>query len=150
LRIAAGEMQMAALERHGGQGLVALLLGLLVAGAVASSTRARGVILGRGYLVGVAAAVGGFWLLSLLGLGEDHALVQSALPPLVALAVGFGASKLRAPLAGAAAGAAGWLLLGMVTGPELRWLPSLFGFASVWLALNALICVGLAKIAIRR
>jgi len=153
IRKARGEAAMvktAALEERGGRGLVALMLGLLVAGAVASSTRERGVLLGRGYLAGVAAAVGGFTLLALFGFGADHALVQSALPPLVALALGFGSRKLRAPLAGAAAGAAGWLLLGMVAGTELRWLPSLFGFASVWLALNALACIGLAKVAIRR
>jgi hypothetical protein len=123
-------------------------MGLLVAGAVASS-RSRGVRLGGTYLVGVVAGVVAYLGLGFLGLGAN-ALTQSALLPLALLAFGYGVPKLRAPLAGLAAGAAGHLLVLTVMRPDLAWMPSSFGFASVWLAINALACVWLAKAAVRR
>jgi serine protease len=147
----AGDAQLAAIAGGVGRGVIALVLGLIVAGAVASSTRGRrGVLLGAGYLAGVAAAIAGFAGLAWLGWGAQHALVQSAAAPLALLVVGYGAARLRGPLAGVAAGVAGHLLVQLVAGTDLRWLPAVFGFDQVWLALNALICIALARVAIRR
>ena len=148
-RAQAGDAQLASLAGGAARGGVALLLGLLIAGGVAAATRVRGVKLGPAYLGGVALATAGFAGLALLGLGAN-ALVHSALIPLGLLSVGFGSPRLRAPLAGVAAGAAGWLAFAAASGLAVRWVPSLFGFDALWLALNALLCVGLARLAIRR
>jgi serine protease len=145
-RIAERTAERAGLVLRGGLGL---LLGLLVAGAVAAATRQRGVRLGPGYLAGAAVAVGAFTALAVIGIG-GNALWHSALGPLALLAIGFGVRRLRGPLAGLAAGTAGWLLVSMVSGAELRWVPALFGFDQVWLAVHALLCIALAKVAIRR
>ena len=143
-------MALAAFANKTTRGGFALLLGLLVAGGVASAARRRAFPLGPSYLGGVVAAVATFTGLGLLGLGAGHALVQSALIPFAALSLGYGAAKLRAPLAGFAAGVAGHLFLQMVAGTDLRWMPIVFGFDQVWLGLNALVCIALARVAIRR
>ncbi len=141
----------AALDSGPTRGTVELVLALLVAGAVAASTRKRGVNLGPSYLAGAVAGAGGMALLGLLGLALDgNALIQSAMVPLVLLMLGYGAPKLRAPLAGVAAGAAAHLLFLAVVGTDLRWVPSVFVLDQLWLAANALLCIALAKTAIRR
>ena len=66
-------------------------------------------------------------------------VLANALVPLAALSLGAGVKKLRAPLAGVAAGVGGHLLL-LFAG----------GFSSMWLAANALVCVVLARAAIKK
>jgi serine protease len=149
-RSEAGKMATAELAGKTTRGGFALLLGLLVAGGVASAAQRRAFRLGPSYLAGVLAAVVTFTGLGLLGVGAANAMVQSALIPFVALAIGYGAARLRAPLAGFAAGVAGHLLFQVVAGPDLHWMPMVFGFDQVWLALNALLCIALARVAIRR
>ena len=154
-------------------------LGLLLAGAVAASARRRGlaVKLGPSYLGGVVLGASGLfflpyiapslaslpvietltrglpsWDLSLLGpSGHGNALFFSALLPLGALAVGYGVPKLRAPLAGLAIGFAAHLaFFAVVPMIGLHYVPGVFGLASMWLAINAVACVLLARLALRR
>ena len=154
-------------------------LGLVMAGAVAASARKRGlaVKLGGGYLAGVIAGASGLfflpyiapslssapvietlthglpsWDLSLLGpLGHGNALFFSALLPLAALAVGYGFPKARAPLAGLAVGVAAHLaFFAVVPMMSLHYVPGVFGLASMWLGLNAIVCLLLARLALRR
>ena len=154
-------------------------LGLLMAGAVAASARKRGlgVKLGGGYLAGVVLGASGLfflpylapslssvpvisalthglpsWDLSLLGpLGHGNVLFFSALLPLAALAIGYGVPKARAPLAGLAIGVAAHLaFFAVVPMMQLHYVPGVFGLASMWLGLNAIVCVLLARLALRR
>ncbi|MDX2092927.1 MAG: S8 family serine peptidase [Kofleriaceae bacterium] len=91
------------------------------------------------------------WDLSILGpLAHGNALFFSALVPLAALAIGYGVPKLRAPLAGFAIGVAAHLAFFAVVPMMTIHVPSAFGFATVWLALNALACLLLARLALRR
>jgi len=169
---------IAAKQSAGGNGWQ-LLLGLLMAGAVAASARTRGlaVKLGPSYLGGVVLGASGLfflpsiapsiatlpvietltrglpsWDLSLLGpLGHGNALFFSALIPLAALAIGYGVPKARAPLAGLAIGVAAHLAFFAVAPMmTLHYVPGVFGLASMWLALNAVACVLLARLALRR
>jgi serine protease len=144
----AGEARSAAAERRWGGRIGAIVIGLLIAGAVAS-TRRRGVPAGATYLMGVIAGVAAFAAIGAIGLGAN-ALVQSAALPLLLLGVGYGVAKFRAPLAGFALGVAGHLLVSMAARVDLAWLPSSFGFAAVWLAIHAMVCVWFAKAALRR
>jgi serine protease len=138
-RGAGGEgLDLYAVGKTGGLGLVAMVLGLIVAGAVASSTRGqRGVVLNLGYIVGVIAAVIAYVGLHASGIGQNE-LVQSALVPLVLLALFYGSPRLRGPLAGVAAGVAGFLMVATAMSPD------------VWGVVNTLVCIGLARVAIRR
>jgi len=155
-------------------------LGLLVAGAVASSVRKRGlpsVKLGPSYLLGVVIGASGLfflpwisasatslpgmealtrglpsWDLSLLGpSGHGNALFFSALVPFALLAALYGVTKLRAPLAGLAAGVAGHLLFfAAVPMTTIQHVPHVFGLGTIWLALNAVACIFMARLALRR
>ncbi|HEX5062389.1 MAG TPA: S8 family serine peptidase [Kofleriaceae bacterium] len=154
-------------------------LGLLMAGAVAASARRKGlgVKLGPSYLAGVVLGASGLfflpyifpslssapvvdtltrglpsWDLSLLGpSGHGNVLFFSALVPLALLAVGYGVPKLRAPLAGLAIGVAAHLaFFAVVPMTQLHYVPLGFGLASIWLGLNAIACVLLARLALRR
>ncbi len=154
-------------------------LGLLMAGAIAASARRKGlgVKLGGGYLAGVVLGSSGLfflpyiapslssapvmhalthglpsWDLGLLGAaGHGNALFFSALIPLGLLALGYGAPKLRAPLAGLAVGVAAHLaFFAVVPMFAVSYMPSVFGLGSIWLAVNALACLGLARLALRR
>ncbi len=156
-----------------------LALGLLMAGAVAASARRKGlgVKLGAGYLAGVVLGASGLfflpyvapsisslpgidaltrglpsWDLSLLGpTGHGNALFFSALVPLGLLAVGYGVPKLRALLAGLAIGVAAHLaFFAVVPMTSVHYMPSVFGLESIWLAANAVACVLLARLALRR
>jgi serine protease len=156
-----------------------LALGLLLAGAVAASARRRGlgVSLGAGYLGGVVLGASGLfflpylapalssapvietltrglpsWDLSLLGpLGHGNALFFSALAPLALLAVGYGVPRARALLAGIAVGVAAHLMFfAAVPMTSVQYMPSVFGLESIWLVANALACVMLARLALRR
>ena len=169
----------AVLEARAGGGGFQLGLGLLMAGAVAASVRRRklGVVLGPTYLIGVIAGASGLfflpylapsisslpvihalthglpsWDLGVLGpSGHGNALFFSALIPLVLLGVGYGSPKLRAPLAGLAVGVAAHLAFAAVVPMfALHYMPSVFGLPMIWLLVNAIVCVGLARAALRR
>jgi len=156
-----------------GGGGWALALGALLAGAVAASVRKKGVALGASYLGGVVLGASGLFFLpqlapeistypvinmlshglpawdqSILG-GNGSALFFSALIPMALLAVGYGVPKLRAPLAGLAVGVAAHLVFAAIA-PSTSVSAPLIGMATVWLAINAMICVALARIALRR
>ena len=152
-----------------------LMLGLLTAGAVAAGARRRGlgVKLGAGYLAGVVVGASGLfflpylapslsslpvvhalthglpsWDMSVLGAtSRGNALFFSALVPLALLAVGFGIRRARAPLAGLAIGVAAHLAFFAVV-PMIG--VHAFGLGAAWLAANAIACVLLARIALRR
>jgi serine protease len=121
--------------------VLAGFLGLLMAGAVASMRRR--IAVGGSYLVGAVIGAAGVTLL------PANALFTSALLPLGVLSIGWGAAKLRAPLAGVAAGFAAGLLLLAVARIDIAWVPGLFGFDPIWLGVNALASVGLARAALR-
>jgi serine protease len=145
-------------------------LGLLLAGAVVASARRKGlgVKVGWQYLAGVVVGSSGLfflpliapelssapvlytlthglpsWDLALLGpTGHGNALFFSALIPGLLLAVGYGMPKLRAPLAGLAVGIAAHLLVFAVV--------PFTAVGTLWLAVNAAICIGLARLALRK
>jgi serine protease len=152
-----------------------LLLGLLMAGAVAASARKRGLgvsisgLGGLSYLGGVLiGATGLFFLPSIapslssapvvhaltsglpLWLGNANPVWFSALIPLALIAVGYGVPRARAPLAGIAVGVAATLAFFAVVPMMSMAVPSAFGFATVWLLLNSVVCLGLARLALRR
>lgn len=161
--------------RSQGGGL-ALVIGLLMAGAVAASARRRGlgVRIGWSYLAGVVAGASGLfflpyvapglsstpviytltrglpsWDLSVLGAASHgNALFFSALIPLALLAVGYGARRLRPLLAGVAIGVAAHLAIFAAVPLTSVQVPLVPG--TLWLALNAVICLGLARLALRR
>jgi serine protease len=151
-------------------------LGLLLAGAVAASTKKR-IKVGASYLGGVLVGASGLfflpylapslstvpvigalthglpsWDLSLLGpAGHGNALFFSALVPLALLALGYGMPKARPVLAGLAVGVAAHLaFFAVVPLTAVHYVPSVFGLASIWLVVNAVVCVALARIALRR
>ncbi len=157
-----------------------LLLGLLIAGGVASSMRRRGLLgvkLGPGYLVGTVVGASGLfflpwisgslasmpvidtltrgmpsWDMAVFGpLGHGNALFFSALLPFGLIAMLYGAKRLRAPLAGLAVGVAGHLLFhAVVRTTDIHWVPNALMLDEIWLALNALACIGLARLVLRR
>jgi serine protease len=154
-------------------------LGLLLAGAVAASARRKGlgIKLGPSYLGGVLIGASGLfflpyiapalssmpvihalthgmpsWDMSLLGVaGHGNVLFFSALVPLVLLAIGYGVPKARGVLAGLAVGVAAHLaFFAVVPMTTLHYVPHAFGLASIWLGVNAIVCVLLARLALRR
>jgi len=155
-------------------------LGLLMAGAVAASLRRRGglgVKLGPSYLAGVLVGASGLfflpylapglssapvvhalthglpsWDLSVLGpAGHGNALFFSALVPLIALAIGYSVRRARAPLAGLAVGVAAHLAFFAAVPLTAVHAPAVFGLGvTLWLAANALACLALARLALRR
>ncbi|MEO8702404.1 MAG: S8 family serine peptidase [Kofleriaceae bacterium] len=152
-------------------------LGVLMAGAVAASARRKGlgVPVGWTYLAGVVAGASGLfflpmivpgladvpvlgmlthglpsWDLSILGpTSHGSALFFSALVPLGLLAVGYGVPKLRAPLAGLAVGVAAHLAFFAVV-PVANIQAPIVGVAGIWLAVNAIVCLLLARLALRK
>ncbi|MGE0546498.1 MAG: S8 family serine peptidase [Kofleriaceae bacterium] len=154
-------------------------IGLLMAGAVAASMRKRGlgVKLGPSYLIGVLVGASGLfflpyiapslssapvihtlthglpsWDLSLFGPDRHgNALFFSALLPLGLLAVGYGMPRARPALAGIAVGVAAHLaFFAVVPLASVTYLPAALGIGTVWLAVNALGCLALARLALRR
>jgi hypothetical protein len=83
-------------------------------------------------------------------LGHGNALFFSALAPLVLLAIGYGVPKLRGLLAGVAVGVAAHLAFFAVAPMMTIHVPAAFGFATIWLGLNAIVCLLLARLALRR
>lgn len=155
-------------------------LGVLMAGAVAASLRRRGrlgVKLGPSYLAGVLIGASGLfflpylapdlsslpvvhalthglpsWDLSVLGpAGHGNFVFFSALVPLVLLAIGYGVPRARAPLAGLAIGVAAHLAFLAAVPLTAVHVPAILGgTGALWLAANALACLGLARLALRR
>ena len=170
----------AVLEARSTGGWLQLLLGLLMAGAVAGSLRRKGMLdvrLGPTYLTGVVFGSSGLfflpylsgelsswpvvdaltrgmpsWDLALLGpAGHGNVLFFSALIPFVLLVALFGIRRLRAPLAGLAIGVASHLLFH--AGAQLidiQYVPNTLILDEIWLVLNALACIGMARLALRR
>jgi serine protease len=150
-------------------------LGLLMAGAVIASTRRRGLgtKVGPSYLVGMLFGASGLfflpylapaiselpvihalthglpsWDLAILGTGgHGNPVFFSALIPLVGLVIGYGMPRLRVALAGLAVGVAAHLAF---TAAVPLVTVHAFGLSTLWLAANAVICLGLAKLALRR
>ena len=144
-------------------------LGVIMAGAIATSVRKKKrIALGAAYLGGVVLGASGLfflpylapslssmagihalthglpsWDMSVLGAtSHGSALFFSALIPMVLLAVGYGVPKLRGLIAGLAVGVAAHLVFFAVV-------PMMAG-SSLWLAANAIACLGLARLALRR
>ena len=170
----------AVLKARGSTGGFQFGLGLLMAGAVAASLRRRGgvgVKLGPSYLAGVLVGASGLfflpylapglssapivhalthglpsWDLSVLGpAGHGNAVFFSALVPLVLLAIGYSSPRARAPLAGLAIGVAAHLAFFAAVPLTAVHAPAVFGLgATLWLAANALACLLLARLALRR
>jgi serine protease len=159
-----------------GGGGWALALGLAMAGAVAASMRGRSVKLGLTYLGGVVVGASGLFFLpqlapeistwpvlnmlshgmpswdqSILGASDatHSGLFFSALVPLGLLVIGYGVPKLRAPLAGLAVGIAAHLVLFAIA-PIAAVSAPIIGVSALWLAVNAAICIGIARVALRR
>jgi serine protease len=184
IRYGAGIVDAPAAVRkaRGSGGAWQFLLGLLIAGGVASSVRRRGLLavtLGPSYLAGVLMGASGLfflpylaswlggsvealplgdiltrglpsWDLALLGpAGHGNALFFSALIPLALVTGLYGARRLRAPLAGLAAGVAGHLLFHTIVRLiDIQYIPNMFD--EMWLAINALACTGLGYLVLRR
>jgi serine protease len=154
-------------------------LGLLMAGAVVASLRRRGqlgVKLGPSYLAGVLVGASGLfflpylspdlssmpvlhalthglpsWDLAVLGpAGHGNLVFFSALVPLILLAVGYGVPRARAPLAGLAIGVAAHLAFLAAVPLTAIHVPAVLGTGTLWLGANALACLGLARLALRR
>jgi serine protease len=169
----------AILKARGQSGGVQFGIGLLIAGAVAIGARRRGqgTKLGLGYLGGVLLGSSGLfflpyiapswsskpvldvltrgipsWDLAILGVGgHGNALFFSALIPLALFAVGFGIRRIRGALAGLAVGVAAHLAFFVaVPMTAIQYVPQLPGFSTLWLGLNAALCVLLARLALRR
>jgi serine protease len=154
-------------------------LGLLMAGALAVSLRRRGLLgvkLGASYVVGVLVGASGLfflphlapglsslpvvhaltlgvpsWDLAVLGpAGHGNALFFSVLAPLALLVVGYGVPRARGLIAGVAIGVAAHLAFFAAVPTAMMNVPELFGTSAVWLFGNALACIGLARLALRR
>ena len=166
----------AVLKARSSTGGYQFALGLLVAGAVVGSLKRRTIPLGAGYLGGVLLGSAGLfflpwiapgvsslpvvhalthglpsWDLAVLGPnGHGNVLFFSALIPLVLLSIGFSIKRLRGVLVGLAIGVSAHLaFFAVVPMATLHYMPAAFGISSIWLIVNALVCVGLARVALR-
>ncbi|HEY4055748.1 MAG TPA: S8 family serine peptidase [Kofleriaceae bacterium] len=145
-------------------------VGLLMAGAVAASLRRRRIPVGAGFIGGVVIGACGLfflpaistslasapvlsmlshgmpsWDLSILGpASHGNALFFSAAIPFALLVVGFG-TRFRGALAGLSVGVAAHLAVCIVAAPFALSLGM-----GLWLAANAIACLGLARLALRR
>ncbi len=174
------DAQAAVLAARSNTGAWQLFLGLMIAGALAYSVRKRGLLavkLGAGYLAGVMVGASGLfflpyfagaasswpgvemltrglpsWDLAVLGpLGHGNALFFSALIPLGLVGLLYGVHRLRAPLAGLAVGVAGHLLFHTVVRmTDIHWIPNTMMLDEMWLVLNAIACIGIAHLVLRR
>jgi serine protease len=146
-------------KARAGAGGWELALGLAMAGAAAFTARRR-IKLGAGYLAGVVVGASGLFFLpyiapSLSSTFGIHALTQglpawtnswltwSALVPLALLVIGFGAPKWRGAIAGLAVGVAAHLAFFAVV-------PMSLAHCSLWLLANAVACLVVARLAMRR
>jgi serine protease len=150
-------------------------VGLLMAGAVVAGARRRGsmIKLGFSYLAGVVAGASGLFFLpyiapSVSSMPVIHAMTHglpswdmsvlgptshgnwvffSALVPMVLLAIGYSVPRLRGLLAGVAVGVAAHLAFFAVV-PMVS--VNVVGLSSLWLLANAVACLALARLALRR
>lgn len=92
------------------------------------------------------------WDLAVLGAsGHGNALWFSALVPIALFALGYGFRRARSVLAGIAIGVAAHLaFFAAVPALMLHYVPHVPGLAALWLGLNAIVCVLLARFALRR
>ena len=92
------------------------------------------------------------WDMAVLGpTGHGNALFFSALLPLALIAVGYSVPKARGVLAGVAVGVAAHLaFFAVVPMTPVHFVPHAFGLASIWLMVNAIACLALARLALRR
>jgi serine protease len=169
----------AVLKARSSSGGLQLALGALMAGAIAASVRRRGglgVKLGAGYLAGVMVGASGLfflpylapaasslpvlhalthglpsWDLSILGpTGHGNFMFFSALVPLALLIVGYGVPRMRGLLAGVAVGVAAHLVFFAAVPLAAVHVPSFIAHSTLWLIGNALACLGIARLALRR
>jgi len=170
----------AVLKARGETGGWQFLLGILIAAGVAGSLKRRdmfGLKLGGGYAAGVTVGASGLfflpyifggasswpvvemltrglpsWDIALLGpLAHGNALFFSALLPLAAVFVCLSIKPLRAVLAGLCAGVAGHLLF-YAAAPlaDIRYVPNSWSGDQLWLVANALVCIMLARVVLKR
>jgi serine protease len=155
-------------DERSGNGGWQLVLGLLMAGAVAASARRKGLasMIGPAYIAGAVMGASGLFFLApvlssvpVLGAltqgmpswGPDNALFMSALIPFGLLAVGYGMPRVRVALAGLAVGFAAHLAIAaLAPATSIAWMPVIFGVPALWLAVNAVACLGIARLALRR
>jgi serine protease len=91
------------------------------------------------------------WDLALLGpAAHGSPLFFSALAPLALLALGYGVRQLRPALAGVAVGVAAHLAFFAVVPLVTIQVPAVLGAPTLWLAANAVACLTLARLALRR
>jgi serine protease len=150
---------------RGKTGAWSLGLGAMILGAVAYSARRR---IGAGSMLGLMVGASGLFFLPWLGLdgffslgfpswdlalfgadGHGNPLFFSLLAPLALVAVGYGARRLRGPLAGFAAGVAAHLAFQLAARTtDIVWIPGA-ALDAVWLGVNAVACTMLAYIVAR-
>jgi serine protease len=171
------DAEAAVLKARSHSGGAQLLLGALLAGALAFSVRRRGLLAGlggksgAGYAAGVLFGASGLFFLPYLGgisswpvvealsrglpswgaaMGPEfhgNAIFMSALIPLGLVALGAGVARLRPILAGLCAGVAGHLLFQMAAG----WTEVRWMVLDeVWLLGNALVLGAVAHLTLRR
>jgi len=169
----------AVLKARSASGGYQLGLGLLMAGAVAASLRRRGglgVKLGPSYLAGVVLGASGLfflpyvapglsnlpvvhalthglpsWDLAVLGpAGHGNPVFFSALVPLALLVIGYGVPRARGLLAGVTIGVAAHLAFFAAVPLAAVHVPAVLGTGALWLLGNAAVCLGLARLTLRR
>jgi serine protease len=169
----------AVLKARSASGGYQLGLGLLMAGAVAASLRRRGglgVKLGPSYLAGVVLGASGLfflpyvapglsnlpvvhalthglpsWDLAVLGpAGHGNPVFFSALVPLALLVIGYGVPRARGLLAGVTIGVAAHLAFFAAVPLAAVHVPAVLGTGALWLLGNAVVCLGLARLTLRR
>jgi serine protease len=146
-------------------------LGALLLGAVTAAARRRGAVVRAftpGGLAGLVAGASGLFFLPHLGVDgffaagfpqwgaaifgaslSGNALFYSVLAPLALVVVGLGIRRLRATLAGFAAGVAATLIFQLVARTlDITWIPGAT-LDAVWLATNGVAAAFLAYIVVR-
>ncbi len=144
------DAKAALLKARAGVGAGGLALGIAAAGAVILRLRRRqrlGVRIGLGFSATVLAVnVGATGFASLFA---GNPLLWSAMPAILAAGLLYGLPRARPLVAGVAFAMAGLLAFGAIAYPNDIWLvPD--AFDRVWLGANALICVVLGALVLRR
>ncbi len=170
------DAEAAVLGARGDAGGWQLLLGILMAAALAAG-RIRSVGIGARYLFGTMVGASGLfflpylagsasslpgvemltrglpsWDMALLGpLAHGNPLFFSALLPFGLVAVLAGIRPMRPILAGLCVGVAAHLAFyAVIPLADIRWIPNALGADQIWLVANALGCLGLAHLVMGR